>query len=108
MPTANELYDLAVDLRDQRRQAGRSPTLGGGGEPRPGLRHRPWHVAKLYADLAEGEKAIAHASRSWSSNPTTPSATPPTLRHLPAMREDSRGRARQGHGLGRADGLRVS
>ena len=43
MPTAIELYDQATDLRD----AGNKPAA----------------IAKLYADLAETDKAILHAKK---------------------------------------------
>lgn len=63
MPTANELYDQAVDLRDQGDKAGaiarleEAVTLD--------LSYAIGHgmLAKLYADLAEADKAIAHAKK---------------------------------------------
>jgi Flp pilus assembly protein TadD len=63
MPTANELYDLAVDLRDQGDKQGAIAKLeeAVGLEPDFAIGHGM--LAKLYADLAEAEKAIEHARK---------------------------------------------
>jgi Flp pilus assembly protein TadD len=63
MPTANELYDLAVDLRD----AGKKPEAVAKLEEAisldPSFAIGHGMLAKLYADLADAEKAIAHARK---------------------------------------------
>ncbi len=63
MPTANELYDLAVDLRDQGDKPGAVAKLEQAIEVDPGCAIAHGMLAKLYADLAESDKAIAHASK---------------------------------------------
>lgn len=63
MSTPNELYDQAVNLRDQGDKPGaidklmEAVTL----DPSFGIGHGM--LAKLYADIAEAEKAIAHAKK---------------------------------------------
>ena len=64
MPTPNELYDQAVDLKEGASREGRH---------RQARRRRTTHdngfaiahgmLAKLYADIAETDKAIAHAKK---------------------------------------------
>jgi tetratricopeptide (TPR) repeat protein len=63
MPTADELYDLAVNLRDQGDKPGAIAKLEEAVnlDPRFSIGHGM--LAKLYADLAEGEKAISHAKK---------------------------------------------
>ncbi len=63
MPTANELYDLAVDLRDQGDKNGAVAKLEEAisQDPRFAIGHGM--LAKLYADLAQSDKAIAHAQK---------------------------------------------
>jgi Flp pilus assembly protein TadD len=63
MPTANELYDLAVDLRDQGDKQGAIAKLEEAVGLEPGFAIGHGMLAKLYADLAEAEKAIAHARK---------------------------------------------
>ncbi len=63
MPTPNELYDQAVDLRDQGDKPAAIARLEEaiGLEPSFAIGHGM--LAKLYADLAEADKAIAHAQK---------------------------------------------
>ncbi|HEV3163785.1 MAG TPA: hypothetical protein VGZ22_07075 [Isosphaeraceae bacterium] len=63
MPTANELYDLAVDLRDKGDKEGAIGKLNDalGVDPNSSIVHGM--LAKLYADIAEADKAIAHAKK---------------------------------------------
>jgi tetratricopeptide (TPR) repeat protein len=63
MPTADELYDVAVNLRDQGDKPGAIDKLEEAVslDPRFAIGHGM--LAKMYADLAEGEKAIAHAKK---------------------------------------------
>jgi Flp pilus assembly protein TadD len=63
MPTAHELYDLAVELRDAGDKTGAVAKLeeAVGLDPEFAIGHGM--LAKLYADLAETEKAIAHAKK---------------------------------------------
>jgi Tfp pilus assembly protein PilF len=63
MPTANELYDLAVDLRDQGQKPEAVAKLEEAIALDPGFAIGHGMLAKLYADLAEVEKAIAHARK---------------------------------------------
>jgi tetratricopeptide (TPR) repeat protein len=61
MPSPNELYDQAADLRDKGDKDGAVAKLEEAIaiDPRFALGHGM--LAKLYADLAEADKAIAHA-----------------------------------------------
>ncbi|MGC8639731.1 MAG: tetratricopeptide repeat protein [Isosphaeraceae bacterium] len=63
MPTANELYDAAVDLRDAGDKPGAVAKLeeAVGLDPAFAIGHNM--LAKLYADLAEADKAITHAKK---------------------------------------------
>jgi tetratricopeptide (TPR) repeat protein len=63
MPTANELYDEAVDLKENgdREAAIERLEQAVGLEPRFAIAHGM--LAKLYADIAEADKAIAHAKK---------------------------------------------
>jgi Flp pilus assembly protein TadD len=63
MPTPDELYDLAVNLRDQGDKPAAIAKLEEaiGLDPNFAIGHGM--LAKLYADLAEGDKAIAHAKK---------------------------------------------
>jgi Tfp pilus assembly protein PilF len=63
MPNANELYDLAVDLRDQGDKQGAVAKLEEAVSLDPKFVIGHGMLAKLYADLAEAEKAIAHAKK---------------------------------------------
>jgi Flp pilus assembly protein TadD len=63
MPTANELYDIAVDLRDKDDKPAAIAKLEEAVSLDPGFAIGHGMLAKLYADLAEGEKAIAHARK---------------------------------------------
>ncbi len=63
MPTANELYDQAVDLRDQGDKAGAVSKLEEAVKLEGGFAIGHGMLAKLYADLAETEKAISHAQK---------------------------------------------
>lgn len=63
MPTPNELYDLAIDLRDQGDKPGAIAKLeeAVGQDPAFAIGHGM--LAKLYADLAQADQAIAHAQK---------------------------------------------
>jgi tetratricopeptide (TPR) repeat protein len=63
MATPNELYDQAVDLRDKGDKPGAVATLEQAVELDPAFVIGHGMLAKLYADLAEAEKAIAHAKK---------------------------------------------
>ncbi len=63
MPTADQLYDQAVDLRDGGDKPGAVAKLEEaiGVDPNFAIGHGM--LAKLYVDLAESDKAIAHAKK---------------------------------------------
>jgi tetratricopeptide (TPR) repeat protein len=61
MPTANELYDQAADLRDQGNKEAAVAKLEEAVALEPGFAVGHGMLAKLYADLAIADKAIAHA-----------------------------------------------
>ncbi|HEV3121960.1 MAG TPA: tetratricopeptide repeat protein [Isosphaeraceae bacterium] len=63
MPTTNELYDQATDLRDKGNKEAAIAKLNEalGIDPNYTLAHGM--LAKLYADIAEAEKAIEHARK---------------------------------------------
>jgi Tfp pilus assembly protein PilF len=63
MSTAHELYDLAVDLRDQGDKPGAVAKLEDAIRLDPAFAIGHGMLAKLYADLAESDKAIAHAKK---------------------------------------------
>jgi Flp pilus assembly protein TadD len=63
MPTANELYDVAVDLRDQGDKPAAIAKLEEAVAQEPNFAIGHGMLAKLYADLAEADKAIEHAKR---------------------------------------------
>jgi Tfp pilus assembly protein PilF len=63
MPTANELYDLAVDLRDRGDKPGAVSKLEEAIQLDPSFVIGHGMLAKLYADLAEIDKAILHARK---------------------------------------------
>jgi predicted Zn-dependent protease len=63
MPTPNELYDQAVDLRDKGDKPGAIALLDEAVSLDPVFVIGHGMLAKLYADLAEAEKAIHHAKR---------------------------------------------
>jgi Flp pilus assembly protein TadD len=63
MPTANELYDLAVDLRDGGDKPGAIAKLEEAVALDPQFAIGHGMLAKLYADLAEAGKAIEHAQK---------------------------------------------
>ncbi len=63
MPTANELYDLAVDLRDQGDKPGAVSKLEEAIKLDTSFAIGHGMLAKLYADLAESDKAILHAKK---------------------------------------------
>ena len=63
MPTANELYDQAVDLRDQGDKPAAVAKLEEAVAAEPDFVIGHGMLAKLYADLAETDKAIAHARK---------------------------------------------
>ncbi len=61
MPTPNELYDQAADLRDQGNKEAAVTKLEEAVALDPGFAIGHGMLAKLYADLAKAEEAIAHA-----------------------------------------------
>ncbi len=63
MPTANELYDRASDLRDQGDKPGAIAALEEAVALDPSFVIGHGMLAKLYADIAEADKAIAHAKK---------------------------------------------
>ncbi|WP_165224543.1 tetratricopeptide repeat protein [Aquisphaera insulae] len=63
MPTPNELYDLASDLRDQGDKPGAIAKLEEAVAIDPNFTIGHGMLAKLYADIAEADKAIAHAQK---------------------------------------------
>jgi Tfp pilus assembly protein PilF len=63
MPTPNELYDQASDLRDQGDKEGAAAKLEEAVAIDPGFALGHGMLAKLYADLASAEKAIEHAKK---------------------------------------------
>jgi len=63
MPTANELYDLAVDLRDRGNKPGAVSKLEEAIHLDSSFAIGHGMLAKLYADLAESDKAILHAKK---------------------------------------------
>jgi Tfp pilus assembly protein PilF len=63
MPTPNELYDKAVDLRDQGDKTGAIAKLEEAVAQDPDFALGHGMLAKLYVDLAEADKAIFHAKK---------------------------------------------
>jgi Flp pilus assembly protein TadD len=63
MPTANELYDQAVDLRDRGDKPGAIAKLEEAVAADPAFAIGHGMLAKLYADIAEADEAIAHAKK---------------------------------------------
>jgi Flp pilus assembly protein TadD len=63
MPTPNELYDQALELRDRRDKPGAIARLEEAVQLDPAFAIGHGMLAKLYADIAEADKAIQHARR---------------------------------------------
>lgn len=63
MPTPNELYDQAVDLRDQGDKPGAIAKLEEAVAQDPAFVLGHGMLAKLHADLANAEQAIFHAKK---------------------------------------------
>ena len=63
MPTPNELYDQAVDLRDRGDKLGAVAKLEEAVAADPTFAIGHGMLAKLFVDLAESDKAIAHAKK---------------------------------------------
>ena len=63
MPTANELYDQAVDLKDQGDRPAAIAKLQEAIELDDRFSIAHGMLAKLYADIAEADKAIFHAKK---------------------------------------------
>ncbi|QEH38255.1 Tetratricopeptide repeat protein [Aquisphaera giovannonii] len=63
MPTPDELYDLASDLRDKGDKAAAIAKLEEAVAIDPNFTIGHGMLSKLYADMAEADKAIAHAQR---------------------------------------------
>jgi tetratricopeptide (TPR) repeat protein len=63
MPTANELYNQAADLRDQGDKPGAIAKLEEAVQLDPAFAIGHGMLAKLYADIAEADKAIEHAKK---------------------------------------------
>jgi tetratricopeptide (TPR) repeat protein len=63
MPTPNELYDQGTECRDRGDKEGAVAKLEEAVALDPGFALGHGMLAKLYADLANSEKAIAHARK---------------------------------------------
>ena len=63
MPTSNELYDEAVDLRDQGDKPAAIAKLEEAVAADPAYAIGHGMLAKLYVDLADSDKAIHHAKK---------------------------------------------
>jgi Tfp pilus assembly protein PilF len=63
MPTPDQLYDQAVELRDQGDKPGAVAKLEEAVAADPAFAIGHGMLAKLYADLAEADKAIEHAQK---------------------------------------------
>jgi Flp pilus assembly protein TadD len=63
MPTPNQLYDEAVDLRDKGDKEAAVAKLQEAVTLDPGFAIGHGMLAKLYADLARADEAIHHARR---------------------------------------------
>lgn len=63
MPTPDELYDQATELRDQGDKPGAVAKLEEAVAADPGFAIGHGMLAKLYVDLANSEKAIEHAKK---------------------------------------------
>ncbi len=63
MPTPNQLYDEATDQRDRGDKEGAVAKLEEALALDPQFALAHGMLAKLYADLAEADKAIAHAQK---------------------------------------------
>ncbi len=63
MPTADQLYDQAVDLRDGGDKPGAITKLEEAVAIDPDFTIGHGMLAKLYADIAESDKAIMHAKK---------------------------------------------
>ena len=63
MPTPNELYDQALEFRDRGDKPGAIARLEEALAIDPSFAIGHGMLAKLYADIAEADKAIEHARR---------------------------------------------
>ena len=63
MPSPNELYDQAVDLRDKGDKPGAVAKLEEAVAADPGFAIGHGLLAKLYVDLADSDRAILHAKK---------------------------------------------
>lgn len=63
MATPDQLYDEAVDLRDQGDKEGAIAKLEESVAQDPNFAIGHGMLAKLFADMAQGDKAIMHAKR---------------------------------------------
>lgn len=63
MPSPNELYDQAVDLRDKGDKPGAVAKLEEAVAADPAFAIGHGLLAKLYVDLADSDKAILHAKK---------------------------------------------
>ncbi len=107
MPTPNELYDQAADLRDQGDKEGAVAKLEEAVALDPGFALGHGMLAKLYADLAnaeEGDRARPEGRRARARRRLQLHRA---FGHLPALRTHPRGRARQGDGVAETDGIRL-
>ena len=107
MPTPNELYDQAADLRDQGDKEGAVAKLEEAVALDPDFALGHGMLAKLYADLASADKAIEHALQGRRARARRRLQLHRTLGDLPALRPHPRGRARQGDGLSETNGIRL-
>lgn len=72
MPTPNELYDQAAELRDQGDKVGAAARLEEAVAADPLFAIGHGMLAKLYVDLAMSEKAIEHARKVVEIEPDDP------------------------------------
>jgi Flp pilus assembly protein TadD len=72
MPTPDELYDQAADLRDAGDKAGAAAKLEEAVALDPNFTLGHGMLAKLYADLARAEEAVAHARKVVELEPRDP------------------------------------
>ena len=108
MPTPNELYDEAVDLKEggNREEAIAKLDEAIALDPQFVIAHGM--LAKLYVDMAESDKAITHAKKVVELEPDdTFSYTAGCRSSINACGKDPRSRARQGPRVQQANGPRV-
>ncbi len=103
MPTPNELYDQATNLRDQGDKEGAVAKLEEAVVLDPDFAIGHGMLAKLYADLANADEAIAHARKVVDLEPDDAFSNT-ALSVIYQRCGHPRGRARQGDGLSETNG----